>query len=137
MTLPSRCHMEVLNHSDKAKTSVLATRPGLCPFPSGHDNTRSHSILLHPRIPARGPAPSREPGVTGEAASGRVRGADGMRAGEWPGRSRRDAAARGPNRAGCRVLGPRPSRRRQLRSAAVSSRIRDLDLPQSRRMSIL
>ena len=36
--------------SDKAKTSVLATRPGLCPFPSGHANTQSyfyHPLSLH------------------------------------------------------------------------------------------
>lgn len=61
------------------------------------------------RIPARGPAPSREPRVTGEAASGRVRGADGMRAAERPGRSRRGAAARGPN----------PSRMQGVRPAAL------------------
>ena len=36
--------------TDKAKTSVLATRPGLCPFPSGHDNTRSY--FYHPLVPS-------------------------------------------------------------------------------------
>ena len=72
------------------------------------------------RIPARGPAPSQEPGVADGAASGRERGAGGMRArgGRAAPEGRRRPAVQA--RAGCRVLGPRPSRRRrrsQLRSA--------------------